>query len=204
MTLRTRLNASSKWLAGNAAGNGIESERDKISLRCAAGMLKGSGDVSVTCKAWMTGGIAHRSSSLKHCISFLSKHWLFESQPSCITMLALSPSTLAVVLPILLIAHLIYKYIQNPLRKIPAAHPLAHFTSLWIDSVRWRSIENATLKAAHAHLGPIICLGPSEISVNCVKGGIREVYAGGFEKGNGKYNWYGFFANYGGYVVSLS
>jgi cytochrome P450 len=37
--------------------------------------------------------------------------------------------------------------------------------------------------------------------VNCVKGGIRDIYAGGFEKassGNDGYNWYAFFTNYGG------
>lgn len=93
---------------------------------------------------------------------------------------------------------LLYEHVRNPLRKVPAAHPLAHFTSLWIHSVRWRGIENATLKKAHQQYGPIVCLSPQEISVNCVKGGIREVYAGGFEKGNSSYNWYGFFSNYGG------
>ncbi|KAH8730933.1 cytochrome P450 monooxygenase-like protein, partial [Phaeosphaeriaceae sp. PMI808] len=113
----------------------------------------------------------------------------------------LSPIALAVVIPFFCLSHLVYKYLKNPLRKIPSAHPLAHFTSLWIHSIRWRSIENAALKAAHDRLGPIICLGPNEISVNCVKGGIRDVYAGGFEKvssGKGGYNWYGFFANYDG------
>jgi hypothetical protein len=115
----------------------------------------------------------------------------------------LSPTTFAILLPLFFITHILYTYIRNPLRKIPAAHPLAHFTSLWIHSVRWRSIENATFKAAHARLGPIICLGPNEISVNCVKGGIREVYAGGFEKTNGRHNWYSFFANYGGYVILI-
>jgi hypothetical protein len=113
----------------------------------------------------------------------------------------LAPMALTVILPLFFITHVLYTYIRNPLRKIPAAYPLAHFTSVWIYYVRWRSIENATLKAAHARLGPIICLGPNEISVNCVKGGIREVYAGGFEKassGNGGHNWYSFFTNYGG------
>jgi hypothetical protein len=113
----------------------------------------------------------------------------------------LSPATLAILVPFLFLSHVLYNYLRNPLRKIPAAHPLAHFTSLWIHSVRWRSIENATLKAAHERLGPIVCLGPNEVSVNCVKGGIREVYAGGFEKescGKGRYNWYAFFSNYGG------
>ena len=107
-------------------------------------------------------------------------------------LLALSAATL--------LAQFLYQYYTNPLRKIPAAHPLTHFTSLWINYVRWRAIENATLKAAHARLGPIVCLGPNEVSVNSVKGGIRDVYAGGFEKSNPteSFNWYSFFSNYGG------
>lgn len=113
-------------------------------------------------------------------------------------MLGLTPTIVAILVPIFLLVQILVKYIRNPLRKVPAAYPLAHFTSFWIHSIRWRSIENATLKDAHDRLGPIVCLGPSEISVSCVKGGIREVYAGGFEKGNGRYNWYGFFSNYGG------
>jgi hypothetical protein len=112
----------------------------------------------------------------------------------------LTPITLLIMLPIILSIHLLLTYLRNPLRKIPAAHPLSHFTSLWIHCIRWRAIENATIAAAHAKFGPVICLGPNEVHVNCVKGGIRDVYAGGFEKGdtNGKFNWYSFFANYGG------
>jgi hypothetical protein len=113
----------------------------------------------------------------------------------------LSLATIAILPPLLLFSHVLYAYVCNPLRKMPAAHPLAHFTSLWILSIRWRSIENATLKEAHNRLGPIICLGPNEVSVNCVKGGVREVYVGGFEKessSRGGYNWYAFFSNYGG------
>lgn len=113
-------------------------------------------------------------------------------------MFALTTLTAAVVLPVLLALQFLVRYLRNPLRKVPAAHPLAPWTSLWIHWVRWRSVENATLKDAHDRLGPIVCLGPREISINCVKGGIRDVYTGGFEKGNAKYNWYGFFANYGG------
>ncbi len=63
--------------------------------------------------------------------------------------------------PLLLLTHILYTYLTNPLRRIPAAHPLAPFTALWILSIRWRSIENATLKAAHDKLGPVICLSPS-------------------------------------------
>lgn len=117
-------------------------------------------------------------------------------------MVVVASMTVAILALLSFLIHVIVNNLRNPLRKIPAAHPLAHFTSLWIHSVRWRSIENAELKSAHNRLGPIICLGPNEISVNCVKGGIREIYAGGFEKGESSqgYNWYNFFSNYGGYV----
>ncbi|KAF1969589.1 cytochrome P450 monooxygenase-like protein [Bimuria novae-zelandiae CBS 107.79] len=108
-------------------------------------------------------------------------------------------TTILALLVTPLVAQFVYRYWTNPLCKIPAAHPLAHFTSLWIYYVRWRAVENTTLKRAHAQLGPIVCLGPNEVSVNCVKGGIRDVYAGGFEKSNasGTFNWYAFFSNYG-------
>ncbi|KAF2020745.1 cytochrome P450 [Aaosphaeria arxii CBS 175.79] len=110
-----------------------------------------------------------------------------------------SPLHLVLLFPVLLLIHTLTTYLLNPLRRVPPAHPLAPFTRLWILSVRWRGIENATLKAAHARLGPVVCLSPAEVSVNCVVGGIREVYGGGMEKGNGSgYCWYGFFANYGG------
>lgn len=110
----------------------------------------------------------------------------------------ISPSVVAALLSLVLISHILYSYIRNPLRRIPAAHPLAPWTSLWISYIRYRSIENATLKDAHEKLGPIVCLGPNEVSVNCVKGGIRDIYAGGFEKGDGAFNWYGLFVNFGG------
>lgn len=108
-------------------------------------------------------------------------------------------SSLLLLVPLVLVVQVFVSYLQNPVRKIPAAHPLAPFTSLWMASVRWRRIENATLKEAHERLGPIICLGPKEVSVNCVRGGIRDVYAGGFEKRDALsgYNWYGFFTNFG-------
>ncbi|KAL5396666.1 hypothetical protein PMIN03_012949 [Paraphaeosphaeria minitans] len=108
-------------------------------------------------------------------------------------------ATIAALLTAPIVAQFLYRCWTNPLRKIPAAHPLAHFTSLWINHVRWRSVENATLQRAHRELGPVVRLGPNEVSVNCVKGGIREIYAGGFEKANlnGTFNWYAFFTNFG-------
>ena len=50
----------------------------------------------------------------------------------------------------------------------------------------------------------MVCLSPGEVSVNCVKGGIKDVYVGGFAKGDGTWGWYEFFGNYGGYVSAHS
>ncbi|CAD0088604.1 unnamed protein product [Aureobasidium vineae] len=95
---------------------------------------------------------------------------------------------------------LLYRFViapvfVSPLSKIPAAHPTSSLSPAWILWTRWRGRENATVLAAHERLGPLVRLGPSEISVNCVNGGIRTVYTGGFEKGA----WYSnAFSAYGG------
>jgi len=81
----------------------------------------------------------------------------------------------------------------SPLAKIPNAHFSSPFSSLWILWIRFRRRENRTLFACHERLGPIIRLGPKELSVNCVDG-VRTIYGGGYEK----HDWYtNIFDNYG-------
>jgi hypothetical protein len=85
--------------------------------------------------------------------------------------------------PILLgaaILYALYRFVVapvfiSPLAKIPAAHPTSSFSPAWILWTRWCSRENATVLDAHERLGPLVRLGPNEISVNCVNGGIRTV-----------------------------
>jgi hypothetical protein len=98
---------------------------------------------------------------------------------------------------ILIICAAIYKYIIHPafispLARVPNAHWTAPFSNLWILWIRYKARENRTVYAAHKALGPIIRLGPSELSVNDVNG-LRSIYAGGMEKGE----WYSIFDNYG-------
>lgn len=88
---------------------------------------------------------------------------------------------------------IIYPLFISPLSSAPAAHWSAPISPLWILITRRRGRENATVHAAHQRLGPIIRLGPNELAVNCVDGGIRTIYAGGYEKGD----WYAVFWNYG-------
>lgn len=74
----------------------------------------------------------------------------------------------------------------SPLSKIPNAHFTSSFSPLWILWKRYSEQENRSIHAAHVKSGNIVRLGPNEVSVDCVDGGIRTIYAGGFEK----WNWY--------------
>ncbi|KAK1035175.1 hypothetical protein LTR33_016500, partial [Friedmanniomyces endolithicus] len=103
------------------------------------------------------------------------------------------------VAALLLLSLALYRFIIfpafiSPLAKIPSAHWSAPFSRLWILFYRSREEETPTIHAAHQRLGPIVRVAPNDISVNSVEGGIRNVYAGGYEKGD----WYqNIFKNYG-------
>jgi hypothetical protein len=100
---------------------------------------------------------------------------------------------------ILLVSLAIYRFIVfpaffSPLAKVPAAHWSAPFSSWWILKHRLDQNDTPTVHRAHGKLGPIIRLAPNELSVNCVEGGIRTIYSGGYDKGD----WYAnAFSNYG-------
>lgn len=101
--------------------------------------------------------------------------------------LALIPVAAAFIgLVLLSYQYLIYPAFLSPLAKIPNAHWTCSFSSLWILYQRFRCRNNQITFAAHKAHGPIVRLGPRELSVNCVDGGIRTIYAGGFEK----HEWY--------------
>lgn len=105
-----------------------------------------------------------------------------------LTVIALLITALA-----LLYKYILYPTYLSPLSKIPNAHPTAPISPLWIIYQRYRFNNNRATHAAHEKLGPIVRLGPNEVSVNCVDGGIRTVYGGGWEK----HDWYKFFGTYG-------
>lgn len=104
-----------------------------------------------------------------------------------------------VTLSLCLLVFLFYRYFLfpvflSPLSKIPNAHLSSSFSPLWILSKRYIGRENRAIHAAHRNHGPIVRLGPNELSVNCVDGGMRTIYGGGFEKSD----WYtNLFVNYG-------
>ncbi|KAJ6102045.1 hypothetical protein N7486_004472 [Penicillium sp. IBT 16267x] len=102
--------------------------------------------------------------------------------------MAVSVTSLLAVLvaAVVLYKGIIYPAFVSPLAKIPNAHWSVPISPVWMLWKRFRMRNNRTIQAAHERLGPIVRLGPSEISVNCVDGGIKAVYTGGYEK----HEWY--------------
>ncbi|KAK5330843.1 hypothetical protein LTR70_000165 [Exophiala xenobiotica] len=92
---------------------------------------------------------------------------------------------------------LVYPYLLSPLRQVPRAHwsvPIPYIGSCWILYQRYHSRNNAVTYQAHLAYGSVVRLGDNEISINCYEGGIKSIYAGGWEK----HEWYPRqFANFG-------
>ena len=88
--------------------------------------------------------------------------------------------------------YLIYPAFISPLSKIPNAHPTSSFLPIWIWWKRRIGYETRSVFAAHQRHGPIVRLGPKEVSVASLDG-LRRIYAAGFERDP----WYNQFMNYG-------
>ena len=81
---------------------------------------------------------------------------------------------------------LLYKYLIapawiSPLSKIPIAHFTVPIAPTWIWWKRRAGRATQTIFALHQRLGPVVRLGPSEISVNS-SSGLRTIYGGGFDR----------------------
>ena len=88
---------------------------------------------------------------------------------------------------------ILYPAFLSPLAKVPSANFFASFSPAWILFRRWQGKENRSIFAAHQRYGPLVRLGPNELSVNSIEG-LRTVYKGGFER----HEWFErAFANYG-------
>jgi hypothetical protein len=69
-------------------------------------------------------------------------------------------------------------YLLSPLRKIPAGHITAHISGLWILYLRWSQQEHGTILNLHQRYGPIVRLGPKEISISSEEG-LHKIYTRG-------------------------
>ncbi|PQE06761.1 cytochrome P450 monooxygenase protein [Rutstroemia sp. NJR-2017a BBW] len=72
--------------------------------------------------------------------------------------------------------------ISSPLNAIPNASITAPFSRLWLLWTRATGTEYSTCLAAHRRLGPVIRIGPKEISINSIDDGICTVHGANWEK----------------------
>lgn len=79
-------------------------------------------------------------------------------------LVALAVTAMALVL----FRFIIYQLYFSPLSRVPAAHPLANITPLWIQWQRWRGTEFDRITSAFAASGPYIRVGPNEIVLNTI------------------------------------
>ncbi|KAJ5239779.1 hypothetical protein N7468_004398 [Penicillium chermesinum] len=77
--------------------------------------------------------------------------------------------------------HVITPYVLSPLASIPNAHFTSPLSSRWIDHKRDTGAEVLAIYALHQKYGPIVRLGPQELSVNSLHG-LKVIYTGAFEK----------------------
>lgn len=98
----------------------------------------------------------------------------------------------------LLFKLVIYPTIFSPLSKIPAAHPLASVTSLWIQWQRFRDREFQCISAAFTRKGPYVRLGPNEIAINSMEG-VLSVYGVGSNNFD-KHQSYEYFITHGSVI----
>lgn len=72
--------------------------------------------------------------------------------------------------------YIIYPLWLSPLASVPAASPIARFSTLWIEWQRLRGTDFQAISAAFAAKGPYVLVSPRELAlndidaVNCVWG----------------------------------
>ncbi|KAF2672410.1 cytochrome P450 [Microthyrium microscopicum] len=91
-----------------------------------------------------------------------------------------------IILTVTIFLSLLYTYILHPafftpFSKVPFAHPTSSISSLWITWKRRQGHEVRTIHKAHQQLGPVVRLGPNEVSVNSLDG-LRKIYAGSWDR----------------------
>lgn len=87
---------------------------------------------------------------------------------------------------------IVYPLLLSPLARIPNAHWSSPLSPLWILYIRFMRRENAVLYELHKRHGPVVRLGPGDLSINDIDA-VRTIYGGGFDKTD----WYSVFDNYG-------
>lgn len=96
-----------------------------------------------------------------------------------------------------LVGYAVYRLLVSPVfvsppGKIPDAHWSSAISPLWILYALYKDTEVERLAEAHENLGPVVRVGPRDVSIESVEN-VKTVYTGRFNRTK----WYGIFENYG-------
>lgn len=108
---------------------------------------------------------------------------MYALTPDNPSSMVISPtSVLAIILLLAVVCkYVVYPYFLSPLAKIPNAHFTSPISSRWIDSHNAANTSVLAIHSLHRKYGPVVRLGPNELSVNSLQG-LRTIYTGAFEK----------------------
>ncbi|KAF3018791.1 hypothetical protein E8E14_001375 [Neopestalotiopsis sp. 37M] len=70
----------------------------------------------------------------------------------------------------------------SPLAKLPTVHWSCAWSPLWVLYLRYSGRELEVMHEAHQKLGPVLRVGPRDVSVSCYNDGVRTIYGGGMDK----------------------
>ena len=138
-------------------------------------------------------GVARLNSSIISCwhVSVVGPLSLLSA--SSIIMLSLAILGLFAILLLLLYRYIIHPSFISPLSKIPCAHLTSSIIPIQVWSREIMSPNTHGVYAAHRKRGPVLRLGPNEISCASATA-LRTIYQGGFEKDR---MYEDFFVNFG-------
>lgn len=78
---------------------------------------------------------------------------------------------------IIFVGYIITKRLLSPISKIPGPW-YTKSTSLWIKYQEFTSNRRESVHSLHQRYGPVVCLGPNEVSFASLDA-IKEIYASG-------------------------
>lgn len=84
------------------------------------------------------------------------------------------------------------KFISS-LSSVPPIHWSAKFSSIYSLYVRYKGTELSNLVEAHKKHGPLVQVGPRDVSVNCYQDGVLKIYDAGFGKPTAWYSMFNYF-----------
>lgn len=127
-------------------------------------------------------------------LGFATIIWWFEfSEANASTMSLLTAFGALLVLFWVIYHVFLFPAFFSPLSTVPSVHWSAKFSCIYSLCVRYKGTELSNLVEAHKEHGPLVQLGPKDLSVNCYQDGVLKIYDAGLGKPPAWYSMFNYF-----------